>query len=91
MVPDANAADAQEQVELAELRSKVEEVLEALTPRERAVIRLRFGLDDGTPLTLAEVGQRLGVSRERVRQLEADGLRKLRGGILRERLARIAA
>src|SRR5207245_1638717 len=59
--------------------------------RERAVIRLRFGLEDGTPLTLAEVGQRLGVSRERVRQLEADGLRKLRGGILRERLARIAA
>src|SRR5579884_1769205 len=91
VVPDANAADAQEQVELAERRSKVEEVLEALTPRERAVIRLRFGLDDGTPLTLAEVGQRLGVSRERVRQLEADGLRKLRGGILRERLARIAA
>lgn len=61
------------------------------TPRERAVIRLRFGLEDGTPLTLAEVGQRLGVSRERVRQLEADGLRKLRGGILRERLARVAA
>ena len=91
VVPDQNAADAQEEVEVAERRSKVEEVLEALTPRERAVIRLRFGLEDGTPLTLAEVGQRLGVSRERVRQLEADGLRKLRGGILRERLARVAA
>jgi DNA-directed RNA polymerase sigma subunit (sigma70/sigma32) len=91
VVPDQNAADAQEQVEVSERRSKVEEVLEALTPRERAVIRLRFGLEDGTPLTLAEVGQRLGVSRERVRQLEADGLRKLRGGILRERLARVAA
>jgi RNA polymerase primary sigma factor len=91
VVPDQNAPDAQEQVEVAERRSKVEEVLDCLTPRERAVIRLRFGLEDGTPLTLAEVGQRLGVSRERVRQLEADGLRKLRGGILRERLARVAA
>ena len=55
------------------------------------MIRLRFGLEDGTPLTLAEVGTRLGVSRERVRQLEADGLRKLRSGVLRERLARVAA
>lgn len=91
VVPDEAAADAQEQVELSERRSKLDEVLDALTPRERAVIRLRFGLEDGTPLTLAEVGTRLGVSRERVRQLEADGLRKLRSGILRERLARLDA
>jgi RNA polymerase sigma factor (sigma-70 family) len=91
VVPDDRAADAQEMVEVSERRSKIEEVLEALTPRERAVIRLRYGLDDGTPLTLAEVGARLGVSRERVRQLEADGLRKLRSGRLRERLARLAA
>jgi RNA polymerase primary sigma factor len=91
VVPDDGAPDAQEQVELSERRSKLDEVLDALTPRERAVIRLRFGLEDGTPLTLAEVGHRLGVSRERVRQLEADGLRKLRSGVLRERLARVAA
>ena len=78
-------------VEMDERRTKVEEVLEMLTPRERAVIRLRFGLEDGNPLTLAEVGGRLGVSRERVRQLEADGLRKLRSGPMRERLARLAA
>jgi DNA-directed RNA polymerase sigma subunit (sigma70/sigma32) len=91
LVPDDAAPDAQEMVELADQRSKIEEILEGLTPRERAVIRLRFGMEDGTPLTLAEVGQRLGVSRERVRQLEADGLRKLRSGILRERLARVAA
>jgi RNA polymerase primary sigma factor len=91
VVPDDGAPDAQEQVELSERRTKVDEVLDALTPRERAVIRLRFGLEDGNPLTLAEVGNRLGVSRERVRQLEADGLRKLRSGVLRERLARVAA
>jgi RNA polymerase primary sigma factor len=91
VVPDDTAPDAQEQVELSERRTKLDEVLDALTPRERAVIRLRFGLEDGTPLTLAEVGHRLGVSRERVRQLEADGLRKLRSGVLRERLARLAA
>ena len=91
LVPDDNSPDAQEMVEMADQRQKIEEILEGLTPRERAVIRLRFGMEDGTPLTLAEVGQRLGVSRERVRQLEADGLRKLRSGILRERLARVAA
>ena len=91
VVPDDSVADAQEMVEMDERRTKVEEVLEMLTPRERAVIRLRFGLEDGNPLTLAEVGGRLGVSRERVRQLEADGLRKLRSGPMRERLARLAA
>ena len=91
VVPDESVADAQELVEMDERRTKVEEVLEMLTPRERAVIRLRFGLEDGNPLTLAEVGGRLGVSRERVRQLEADGLRKLRSGPMRERLARLAA
>ena len=63
VVPDDGAPDAQEQVELSERRTKLDEVLDALTPRERAVIRLRFGLEDGTPLTLAEVGHRLGVSR----------------------------
>jgi len=91
VVPDDGAPDAQEQVELSERRTKLDEVLDALTPRERAVIRLRFGLEDGTPLTLAEVGQRLGVSRERVPQLAADRPRHPRRGLPRERLARIAA
>ena len=91
VVPDDSVVDAQEAVELADQRQRIEEILDCLTPRERAVIRLRFGLEDGNPLTLAEVGGRLGVSRERVRQLEADGMRKLRSGILKERLARLAA
>jgi RNA polymerase primary sigma factor len=60
------------------LREQIEEVLGTLTPREEEVLRLRFGLDDGRPRTLEEVGRLFGVTRERVRQIEAKALRKLR-------------
>ncbi|HHY94085.1 MAG TPA: RNA polymerase sigma factor RpoD [Firmicutes bacterium] len=60
------------------LREQLGEVLETLTPRERDVLRLRFGLDDGRPRTLEEVGQIFKVTRERIRQIEAKALRKLR-------------
>ena len=60
------------------LKAKVNEVLETLTPREAEVLRLRFGLGEGTPQTLEEVGKAFNVTRERIRQIEAKALRKLR-------------
>ena len=54
------------------------EVLTTLTEREQKVLRLRFGLDDGRPRTLEEVGREFKVTRERIRQIEAKALRKLR-------------
>lgn len=60
------------------LREQVSGVLESLTFRERRVLQLRFGLDDGRPRTLEEVGREFGVTRERIRQIEAKALRKMR-------------
>ncbi|MGC9489727.1 MAG: RNA polymerase sigma factor RpoD [Thermovirgaceae bacterium] len=60
------------------LREQLEGMLEDLTEREKEVLRLRFGLEDGHPYTLEEVGRRFGVTRERIRQIEAKALRKLR-------------
>jgi RNA polymerase primary sigma factor len=60
------------------LRDKVEEVLNTLTPREARILRLRFGLQDGHSYTLEEVGQKFGLTRERIRQLERRALRRLR-------------
>ena len=60
------------------LKEKINEVLAMLTPRENEVIRRRYGLDDGKPKTLEEVGKEFNVTRERIRQIEAKALRKLR-------------
>ena len=60
------------------LREQLEEMLDDLTDREREVLHLRFGLEDGHAYTLEEVGKRFGVTRERIRQIEAKALRKLR-------------
>jgi len=60
------------------LKEMTEEVLNTLTPREERIIKMRFGLEDGTERTLEEVGQTFGVTRERIRQIEAKALRKLR-------------
>jgi RNA polymerase primary sigma factor len=60
------------------LKDKLEEVLSSLTPREARVLRLRFGLDDGVSYTLEEVGQKFGLTRERIRQIEGRALRQLR-------------
>ena len=56
----------------------MDDVLDSLTERERRVLELRFGLDDGRSRTLEEVGREFGVTRERIRQIEAKALRKLR-------------
>jgi RNA polymerase primary sigma factor len=68
------------------LREQLEDVLDTLTPREQRVLRLRFGLDDGRTRTLEEVGQVFGVTRERIRQIEAKALRKLRHPMRSKRL-----
>ena len=60
------------------LREKTESVLKTLTPREEQVLKMRFGLEDGNEYTLEEVGRRFFVTRERIRQIEAKALRKLR-------------
>jgi RNA polymerase primary sigma factor len=60
------------------LRERVEKVLASLSPREARIIRLRFGLENGHPYTLEEVGQKFGLTRERIRQIEGKALRRLR-------------
>ncbi len=75
------AEDAQEPAEAASfalLREQLVEVLKTLTPREEKVLRLRFGIEDGRTRTLEEVGREFNVTRERIRQIEAKALRKLR-------------
>ena len=70
------------------LREDLEGVLATLSPRERDVLRLRYGIDDGRMKTLEEIGQIFDVTRERIRQIEAKALRKLRhpnrNGVLKE-------
>jgi RNA polymerase primary sigma factor len=77
-VEDTNAATPAMSVTQDLLREDIIEVMASLAPRERDVLRLRFGLDDGRSRTLEEVGQLFGVTRERIRQIEAKALRKLR-------------
>jgi RNA polymerase primary sigma factor len=75
---EAAAEAAHRSSEASDLSERLQAALDELHPRERQVLRLRFGLDRGYERTLGEVGDVLGVSRERVRQIEAEGLRKLR-------------
>jgi len=77
-VEDKQATAPSEAASLTVLRTEVENVLDSLTPRERRVLQLRFGLADAREQTLEEVGKRFGVTRERIRQIEAKALRKLR-------------
>ena len=77
-IEDQDAPAPAEAASFTLLKEQLEEVLDTLTPREEKVLRLRFGLDDGRARTLEEVGKNFGVTRERIRQIEAKALRKLR-------------
>ena len=77
-IEDHDARAPAEEASFTLLREQLDEVLTTLTDREQRVLRLRFGLDDGRARTLEEVGQKFGVTRERIRQIEAKTLRKLR-------------
>ena len=77
-IEDSDAVAPAEAASSQLLKEKMEDVLENLTEREKKVLQLRFGLEDGRSRTLEEVGQEFGVTRERIRQIEAKALRKLR-------------
>ena len=77
-IPDDDALAPADAAAFALLKEQLMDVLDTLTPREEKVLRLRFGLDDGRARTLEEVGKEFNVTRERIRQIEAKALRKLR-------------
>jgi len=77
-IEDEDAPAPAEAASFMLLKEQLDDVLDTLTARERKVLQLRFGLDDGRSRTLEEVGQEFGVTRERIRQIEAKALRKLR-------------
>jgi RNA polymerase primary sigma factor len=87
---DPDATNPGQAVDQHLLRERIGEVLRSLTPREREVIEMRFGLKDGQPRTLEEVARTYGITRERIRQIEARGLLKLRQPLRSQRLEEFA-
>ena len=77
-IPDEDAPAPAEAAAFTLLKEQLLDVLDTLTDREKKVLKLRFGLDDGRARTLEEVGKEFQVTRERIRQIEAKALRKLR-------------
>ena len=89
-IEDSEATDAESAVVASMRHSDIRAVLNTLEPREQDVIRLRYGLDDGVPRTLDQIGRRFGLSRERVRQIEREVMSKLRDGERASRLREYA-
>ena len=77
-IADSNMAEPFEATADTMLREQLEEVLSTLTEREQEILRLRVGFDNGRPMTLEEVGELYGLTRERIRQIESKALRKLK-------------
>ena len=77
-IEDSDAPMAEEAVNFRFMRDQLDQVLDTLEARERQVLRMRYGLDDGRPRTLDEIGKAFGLSRERIRQIERDTMAKLR-------------
>ena len=78
MIADPNAETSEELLIKQFMREDLEKVLNSLNPREKQVIRWRYGLEDGRTKTLQEIGELMGVSRERIRQIESCAFRKLK-------------
>ncbi len=77
LLQDPRAKSPEEEILSAQELERVSELLEVIGEREATILRLRFGLEDGKPMTLKDIGARLGLTRERVRQMEQEALRKL--------------
>lgn len=89
LLPDLQAVSPDEYVHRTERTHQLDRILETLTPREQTVIRLRFGIGQDQPRTLEQVGQSLSVTRERIRQIEAKALKKLKTPEVKEMFAAI--
>ena len=85
-VEDRQAISPSEAMIALDVREQTQAVLKTLTPREEQILKLRFGMTDGGEQTLEEIGQEFAVTRERIRQLEAKALRKLRHPLRSKRL-----
>jgi RNA polymerase primary sigma factor len=89
LLPDLQAVPPDAHVHRTEMTQQLDRILESLTPREQTVIRLRFGIGYDQPSTLEQVGQNLSVTRERIRQIEAKALKKLKTPAIKEMFAAI--